>query len=152
MRPWELWLVTAYPWSKWRWLLGIEFDLAVVVETGRYAAVRRDGLDCSEVAIGDAERPIGCGELDAVADGELGVDLSVDADTCHWRFEDRGEHHPSQKAGSRVMIFTLNYVVNILTIASRIGKEEVIYCLFISRRRKKYKQELRGGLRHGVLP
>jgi hypothetical protein len=50
------------------------------------------------------------------------------------------------------MIFTLNYVVNILTIASRIGKEEVIYCLFISRRRKKYKQELRGGLRHGVLP
>jgi hypothetical protein len=126
--------------------------LAVVVETGRYAAVRRDGLDCSEVAIGDAERPIGCGELDAVADGELGVDLSVDADTCHWRFEDRGEHHPSQKAGSWVMVFSLKYMVNILTIASYNRHEEVIYWLFISIRCKRYRQELQGGLRHGVLP
>ena len=58
-------------------LLGIEFDLAVVFETGRNAAVRRDGLERGEVAIGDAERPIGCGELDAFADKELAVDLSL---------------------------------------------------------------------------
>jgi hypothetical protein len=73
-------------------------------------------------------------------------------ESCHWRFEDRGEHHPSQKAGSWVMVFSLKYMVNIVTIASYNRHEEVIYWLFISIRRKKYKQELRGGLRHGVLP
>ena len=36
-------------------LLGIEFDLALVVETGRNASVRRDGLDGSKVAVGNAE-------------------------------------------------------------------------------------------------
>ena len=62
-------------------LLGIELDLAVVFETGRNAAVRRDGLDRGEVAIGDAVRPIGCGELDAFADTYLAVDLSISAAT-----------------------------------------------------------------------
>jgi hypothetical protein len=33
---------------------GIEFDLAVAVEAGRDAAVRRDGLDGGKVAIGNA--------------------------------------------------------------------------------------------------
>jgi hypothetical protein len=37
-------------------------------------------LDGGEVAIGDAERLIGRGELDAVAYGELAFDLSMDAD------------------------------------------------------------------------
>jgi hypothetical protein len=50
------------------------------------------------------------------------------------------------------MVFSLKYMVNIVTIASYNRHEEVIYWLFISIRRKKYKQELRGGLRHGVLP
>ena len=61
-------------------LAGVEFDLAVVVEAGGNAAIGRDGLDHGEVAIGDAKRLVGRGELDAVADGELAVDLSVDAD------------------------------------------------------------------------
>jgi len=34
-------------------LLGIEFDLAAVVETNKNPAVRRGGLDGGEVAIGD---------------------------------------------------------------------------------------------------
>src|ERR1019366_6052508 len=41
-----------------------------------------DRLDDREVAIGDAERFVGGGELDAVAYGELAVDFAVDADTC----------------------------------------------------------------------
>jgi hypothetical protein len=64
-------------------LVGIEFDLAVVFETGRNAVVRLDGLDRGEVAIGDAERPIGCGELDAFADTELAVDISLSAATLN---------------------------------------------------------------------
>ena len=72
--------MTAYPWSKWRCSLGVELDLAVVVEAGGNAAIGRDGLDDGKVAIGDAERLVGRGELDAVADGELAVDLAVDAD------------------------------------------------------------------------
>jgi len=59
---------------------GVEFDLAVVVETGRNAAVRRDGFDGGKVAVGDAKRLVGRGELDAVADRELAVDLAVNAD------------------------------------------------------------------------
>ena len=41
-----------------------------------------DRLDGGEVAIGNAERFVGRGELDAVAYGELAFDLSVDADAC----------------------------------------------------------------------
>ena len=61
-------------------LAGVELDLAVVVEAGGEAAIRMDRFDDGEVAIGNAERFVGCGELDAVADGELALDLSVDAD------------------------------------------------------------------------
>ncbi len=39
-------------------LPGIEFDLAVVVETGRNAAVRGYGLDGGPVAIDDTKRLI----------------------------------------------------------------------------------------------
>jgi hypothetical protein len=39
-----------------------------------------DGLDGGKVAIGDAKRLVGRGELDAVAYGKLAVDLAVDAD------------------------------------------------------------------------
>ena len=63
-------------------LAGVELDLAVVVEAGGNAAIGRNRLDYCEVAIGNAERFVGRGELDAVAYGELAFDLSVDADAC----------------------------------------------------------------------
>jgi hypothetical protein len=40
-------------------VLGIEFARAVVVETDTNAATRRDGLNGGNVAICNAERPIG---------------------------------------------------------------------------------------------
>jgi hypothetical protein len=61
-------------------LAGVELDLAIVVEAGGEASIGMDGLDSGQFAIGDAERFIGCGELDAVANRELTVDLAVDAD------------------------------------------------------------------------
>ena len=63
-------------------LTGVELDLPVVVEAGGEAAIGMDRLDNGEVTIGNAERFVGGGELDAVAYGELAVDFSVDADTC----------------------------------------------------------------------
>jgi hypothetical protein len=55
-------------------------------------------------------------------------------------------------AGSWVMFLALKYMVNILTIVSYNRPEEVIYWLFISGRCKRYRQELQGGSKHGVLP
>ena len=63
-------------------LAGVEFDLAVIVEAGREPTIGMDRLDGGEVAIGNAERFVGRGELDAVAYGELAFDLLVDADAC----------------------------------------------------------------------
>src|ERR1035438_4383877 len=48
-------------------VLGVEFFLTVAVETSGDTAVRRNGFDGGKVAIGDAKRLVGCGELDAVA-------------------------------------------------------------------------------------
>ena len=50
-------------------LAGVEFDLAVVVEACRDPTIGMDRLDDREVAIGNAERFVGRGELDAVAYG-----------------------------------------------------------------------------------
>jgi hypothetical protein len=61
-------------------LAGVELDLAAVVEAGGKAAVGMDCLDDGEVAVSNAERFVGCRELDAVAYGKLAVVLSVDAD------------------------------------------------------------------------
>ena len=52
-------------------LFGIEFDLPVIVEAGRDAAIRRYGFDGGKVAVGDAKRLVRSGELDTVADGKL---------------------------------------------------------------------------------
>ena len=61
-------------------LFGVEFDLAVVVEADGQAAIGLDRLDRGHVAIRNAERFVGCGELDTVAYGELAVDFLVDTD------------------------------------------------------------------------
>ena len=58
--------------------VGVEFDLAAVVEAGGQATIGMDRLDYCHIAIGYAERFVGSGELDAVAYGELAFDLSVD--------------------------------------------------------------------------
>jgi hypothetical protein len=63
-------------------LAGVEFDQAVIVEACEEPTIGMDRLDGGEVAIGDAERFVGRGELDTVAYGELAFDLSVDADAC----------------------------------------------------------------------
>ena len=59
----------------------IEFNLTIVFESADDAAIRIDPFNHRKVAIGDAKRPIGCGELDAFADTELAVDLSLSATT-----------------------------------------------------------------------
>jgi len=61
-------------------LCGVELDLAVIVETGRNATVRRDGLHGGKIAVGNAERLVGRSELDAVANAKFAVNLAVDAD------------------------------------------------------------------------
>jgi len=64
-------------------LARVEFDLAVVVvEACREPIIGMNRLDGPEVAIGNAKRFVGGCELDAVAYGELAVDLLVDADAC----------------------------------------------------------------------
>ena len=60
-------------------LAGVEFDLAVVVESGGETTIGVNLLDDGEVAIGNAERSVGRGELDAIAYGELVFDSSVSA-------------------------------------------------------------------------
>ncbi len=61
-------------------LLGLKFDLAVVVEAGGNVTFGLNGFDHSHVSIGNAERFVGRGELDAVTYGEFAFDLLVDAD------------------------------------------------------------------------
>ena len=48
-------------------LRSVEIDLAVLVEAYENAAVWRDGFNGGKVTIGDAERLVGRGELNAVA-------------------------------------------------------------------------------------
>jgi hypothetical protein len=50
-------------------LARVEFDLAVVVEACREPIIGMNRLDGREVAIGNAKRFVGRGELDAVAYG-----------------------------------------------------------------------------------
>jgi len=59
---------------------GVELDLAVVVEARRNATLGLNCFDQGHVAIGNAERFVGRGELDPVAYGELAVDFLVDTD------------------------------------------------------------------------
>ena len=61
-------------------LAGVEVDLPIVDEVGGETAIGIDGLDGGQLAIGNPERFVGRGELDAVAHGELAFDLLVDAD------------------------------------------------------------------------
>jgi hypothetical protein len=63
-------------------LSGIEFDLPVIVETGRDPAVRRYRFDGGKVAVGDAKRLVWSGELDSVADGKLPYDFSIQVDAA----------------------------------------------------------------------
>ena len=60
-------------------LAWVELDLAIVGEVGGETAIGMDGLDGGELAIGNPERFVGRGELNAVAHGELAFDLLVDA-------------------------------------------------------------------------
>jgi hypothetical protein len=55
-------------------------------------------------------------------------------------------------AGSLIGVFAKNFMGNILTIVLYNRLQEVIYCLFISRRCKRCRQGLQGGSRPGVLP
>src|SRR5580692_7070604 len=59
-----------------------ELDVAIVIEAGGHAAIGRNRLDYCKVAIGNAQRFVGRGELNAVAYGELAIDFLVDADAC----------------------------------------------------------------------
>ena len=59
-------------------LVGVEFNLAVVVEAGGEATIGMDRLDRGHVAIRNSKGLVGCGELDAVADREFTSDLSID--------------------------------------------------------------------------
>src|ERR1700677_2102776 len=62
-------------------LAGVELNLAAVFQSGGKAAIGMDRLDGSEVAIGDAERFVGSGELNSVADRELPFHLPINAYT-----------------------------------------------------------------------
>ena len=61
-------------------LLGIEFDLTIIVETGRNTAVRRYGFDGGKVSVGDAKGPVRSCELNTVADGKLARNFPIHAD------------------------------------------------------------------------
>ncbi len=60
-------------------LAWVELDLAIVGEARGETAIGMDGLDGGQFAIGNPERFVGRGELDAVPHGELAFDLLVDA-------------------------------------------------------------------------
>jgi hypothetical protein len=81
-------------------LTGVELDLPVVVEAGGEAAIGMDRLDNGEVTIGNVERFVGGGELDAVVDGELAVDLAVDADTGQSRLASKNCRRCSMAAST----------------------------------------------------
>ena len=57
-------------------------SLSLLCEGGGYAAIGRNRLDYCKIAIGNAQRFVGRGELNAVAYGELAIDFLVDADAC----------------------------------------------------------------------
>ncbi len=78
-----------------RMLTGIEFNLAVITEARDHPAVGMDRFDDGKVAIRNTERFVGCGELDALAYGELVVDFLVDSS----RRSDDGDR-TSQARGS----------------------------------------------------
>lgn len=59
---------------------GCELDQPVVVGPGADASIRRAGFDDGKIAVGDVERSIGSGELNAVANRKLMGGLAVDAD------------------------------------------------------------------------
>ena len=63
-------------------LADVELDLAVVVKAGKEPTIGMDRLDHGPVAIRHAERSVGCGELNAVAYGELALDLLINANAC----------------------------------------------------------------------
>ena len=50
-----------------RMLAGVEFDLAVIAQACGDAAIGMDRFDDGKVAIRNAERFVGCGELDTLA-------------------------------------------------------------------------------------
>ena len=52
-------------------LRGIEFDLAIIVESCYEAAVGMDGFNDCKVAIGNAKRLVRRGKLNAIANGKL---------------------------------------------------------------------------------
>jgi hypothetical protein len=60
-------------------LVGAEFDLAVVVEADGQAPVGMDRLNRGQVAICNAERFVGRGELDAVAHRDFSFCFAIDA-------------------------------------------------------------------------
>jgi hypothetical protein len=73
-------------------LVGVEPDLAVVVEADRQETIGVDRLDRGQFAICNAERFIGGSKLDAFTYGELPFDLLVDADALQLlRPRDLGE-------------------------------------------------------------
>ena len=55
----------------------LDRDLKAVLLFGR----RRDVLDCAKVAVGHSKFLVGHGELEAVAHGNIAIDLSVDRDS-----------------------------------------------------------------------
>ncbi len=63
-------------------LTGVELNVAAIVRTGGKATNRTDLFDGSEVPFVNAKGFVGCGELNAVSDGELSFDLPIDADAC----------------------------------------------------------------------
>jgi hypothetical protein len=60
-------------------LARVEVNLPIVDEVGGETAIGIDGFDGGQLAIGNPERFVGRGELNAVAHGELAFDLLVDA-------------------------------------------------------------------------
>jgi hypothetical protein len=58
----------------------IEFNLLVIFQPPRDAAIRFNLFNHGKVAISDAKRLVRRGELDAIAFGEFSADLAVDAD------------------------------------------------------------------------
>ena len=59
--------------------IGRDAQLLAVVEAHN-GTMRIDGFDCSEIAIGNAECPVGCAELYAVASCEDSMFLAKDFD------------------------------------------------------------------------
>ena len=78
-----------------RMLAGVEFDLAVIAKACGDAAIGMDRFDDGKVAIRNAERFVGCGELDTLA---CGADVHVAGGGGHGE-----ETAPDGEAGQRVV-------------------------------------------------